>query len=182
VFEFLRQQGFISEAETTDIVDTAVRIATRRMSPGEIKVWLERITSVRVRPLAEPIPCPWCGSQDVETRVFRHSQTSQVAPGGARPEVHRREFYVCRGCGVTYWAGDHILVIDRERYLLHQWGFGDPQPDKVVTGPWGTESGERPQTPGSVTIAKQDVSFPAYGHPTRHLTEVIAAVRARRRA
>jgi len=178
-FEFLREQGYIAEARNDEVVDLAVRVAEKDLNQRGIMTWLDRITPVRLRKLDAPVPCPWCGSADVDERSFLYSQTRPVDAGPSTH--HRRPYWQCRRCGVTFTLGDSILCMSVVRYLLHTWGFGDPLTGKVVTGPWWTESGEAPARPGSVAVSKADVSRSAYDHPVLNMAEVIAALRAKLR-
>ncbi|MBN2464418.1 type II toxin-antitoxin system death-on-curing family toxin [candidate division WOR-3 bacterium] len=176
-FEFLREQGYVPEAENDDIVDVAVRIAEKSLVRGDILTWLDRITPVRLRRFADPVPCPWCGANDVEQKSLRYSQPRAGAAGPSVP--HRRAYWQCRRCTVMFTSGDHVLLLGSVLFLLHTWGFGDPLIGKVVTGPWWMERGGAPVNSGSVTVTKQDVSPSAYDQPTKYIAEVVAALRAK---
>jgi death on curing protein len=171
-FEFLREHGYVPEAESDDIVDVAVRIAEKDLVRGDILAWLDRITPVRLRRFDNPVPCPWCNSTTTQSR------RATVAVG-LGPSASFAQYWECQNCRVVYSPGDLVLAMGGVLFLLHTWGIGDPRTGVVVTGPWWTERGGASINPGSVTVTKADVSQSAYNQPTKHITEVIAALRAR---
>jgi death-on-curing protein len=175
--EFLREQGYIPETESADIVDVAVQIAEKALVHDNIVAWLDRITPVKLLAYDKQVPCPWCESANVDERSFLYSQPHPTAAGPSTP--HRRPYWECRCCGVTFTSGDQILLLDGERFLLHTWGFGDPLTGKVVTGPWWTDRGKAPRGPGDIAVTKGEVSRAAYDHPLAHMTEVVTALRAK---
>ena len=179
-FEFLREQHCYPEVETDDIVDVAVRIATKNLVHGDIVAWLDRIASIRLRRFDQPVPCPWCAAQDVDERSQPYFQPGPIDAG--QPVRHCRPYRQCRRCGVTYTSGDHVLLMSGLRFLLHEWGLGDPpEPagDVVVTGPWWTEAGRATRQQASIVVTKGDMAQDARDFPTLHIAEVAAALRAK---
>jgi death on curing protein len=178
-FEFLREQGYVPEAENEDIVDVAVRIAEKRLVQSDIVLWLDRITPVRVREFGEAIPCPWCGSQCVTEMSRRYFQPGPMNAG--QPKLHSRPYWQCSRCSVTFTSGDHILLVDGVRYLLHMRGLGDPLElaGRVVTGPWWTQGGQAPREQGGIVVTAADLPADARDFPTLSIAEVVAALRAK---
>jgi death-on-curing protein len=180
VFEFLRAQGFLPEVDSCEVVDTVVRIASRRMSYSEITAWLDRITPARVSPIHAPVPCPWCGDERVDTRTLLYGQAAPLRPDSGLPASRQMTYWTCPRCHVTYTGSDALLALDGDYYLLHARRIGDPLAGKVVTGPWWTDKGVPPDGVGGLTVASDEVSAPARDWPQSHLAEVVAAVRKRR--
>ncbi|GEM_PF-202853 len=182
--EFLRQQGYFPETESAEIVAAAVRIAEKKLVQSDIVAWLDRITPVRLRRFDKSSPCPWCGSDGVQSLSADFATAADnVGPNGILPEVHFSEYWKCHACQVEFMAGDRVLLVDGLTYLLHVYHYGgDPLAKRVVTGPWWTEHGGAPQYPGGIIlVAGVDVSRAAYDYPTQHVTEVVAALRAKLR-
>ncbi len=179
VFEFLREQGYILEAESGDIVDTAVQIAEKRMLHHDIVAWLDKVTPVRLGTFTALTPCPWCGSSNMQARTTSLAVGfGFVGANRARPEARTADYWVCSDCGVTFMRGDHILNVGDEKYLLHVPHSGaDPLTGKVVTGPWWTEHGKKPRNLGSITVARDDVSEVARDHPAQHIAEIVRLIR-----
>lgn len=176
--EYLREQGYVLDVTSDQLVDAAVRIADKQMRHDAIVAWLEHIAAARMTAIPQPPrSCPWCGSTSVEDRTIIGGQTGPIAEGGPRPATRAYRYWQCPDCGVTFCSGDKVLSIKGDRYRLHEpYLGGDPHPSTVADGPWARDDGSRPTAPGAVRIAVEDIDFPHSDLRESHAPAIVAAI------